>query len=152
MGCLEQGYDAFAEVVEVTRQRYRVQLVSEEGTPRVPELEAIVEFLIGMSTGEVEKGGSRAARSKDWYASALWEKSQAEMFMREEQKGKYGWGAHKDSPYRLARIEQYVTGLRQWLTEQLSSTRCTTAGSTRRWRTCGRRLGAGGSRRTCRRG
>ena len=30
----EQGYDAFAEVVEMTPQRYRVQLISEEGTPR----------------------------------------------------------------------------------------------------------------------
>ena len=33
--------------------------------------------------------------------------------------GVYGWGRDKDKPYRLGRIEQTVSALRQWLTEQL---------------------------------
>ena len=44
--------------------------------PRVPTLPAIIEFLIGMSTGDVEKGGSREARDKEWYASPAWGLSQ----------------------------------------------------------------------------
>ena len=39
--------------------------------------------------------------------------------MPEEKKGKFGWGKHKDVPYGLARVEQHVTALRQWLQEQL---------------------------------
>ena len=118
------------------------------GVPRVPSLESVIEFLIGMSTGDVEKGGSREARDKDcacdgllsnawvlarcstdvslgssrvweWYASPAWGKSQAEMLMPEDKKGKYGWGAYKDLPFRLGRIEQHVTARRQWLQEQL---------------------------------
>ena len=101
-----QGYEQWAHVVEVEPQRYRLELLADEGTPRVPTVEAVVEFLIGMSTGDVEKGGSREARSRDWYATPLWGKSQAEMFMREELKGsrarlatvrtrttRTGWGA-----------------------------------------------------------
>ena len=116
---VEQGYEAFAHVVEVSDKRYHLELLSDDGVPRVPSLEAVLEFLIGMSTGEVEKGGSREARGKAWYASPLWGKSQAELCMPEEKKGVYGWGAFKDLPYRLGRIEQHVTALRQWLQEEL---------------------------------
>ena len=35
------------------------------------------------------------------------------------EKGKYGWGPYKELPFRLGRIEQHVTALRQWLQEQL---------------------------------
>jgi hypothetical protein len=52
---------------------------------------------------------------KDWYASPAWGKSQAELLMPEDKKGKYGWGTHKDLPFRLGRIEQHATALRQWL-------------------------------------
>ena len=58
----KQGYEPFAEVVTVSEGRYRLDLLSDDGTPRVPCLESVIEFLIGMSTGEVEKGGSREAR------------------------------------------------------------------------------------------
>ena len=34
-------------------------------------------------------------------------------------KGKYGWGAHKDTPFRLGRIGQHLSALRHWLQEQL---------------------------------
>ena len=34
-------------------------------------------------------------------------------------KGKYGWGAFKDKPYRLGRVQQHVTAMRKWLQEQL---------------------------------
>ena len=51
------------------------------GVPRVPQMEAVIEFLIGMSTGAVEKGGDRAARDTDVYGSPMWGKTQAEMFM-----------------------------------------------------------------------
>ena len=44
-------------------------------------MEAVIEFLIGMSTGAVEKGGDRAARDTDVYGSPMWGKTQAEMFM-----------------------------------------------------------------------
>ena len=77
-----------------TRVRSRVRVWQ----PRVPSVEAVIEFLIGMTTGDVEKGGSRSARDKDWYASPMWGKSQAEMLMPEDKKGKYGWGAFKDLP------------------------------------------------------
>ena len=51
--------------MEVSEKRYRVELLSDDGVPRVPSLESVIEFLIGMSTGDVEKGGSREARDKD---------------------------------------------------------------------------------------
>ena len=71
----EQGYEAFAEVVEVAPKRFELKLLIEaDGSPRMPSVESIVDFLIGMSTGEVEKGGSRSARDKEWYASNLWGK------------------------------------------------------------------------------
>ena len=82
-------------------------------------VEAIVDFLMGMSTGDVEKGGSRSAREKEWYASNLWGRSQAEICMPLEKKGKYGWGAYKDEPFRLGRIGQHLSALRHWLQEQL---------------------------------
>ena len=56
---VEQGYDAFCEVVEVSKSRYRVQLLSIDGVPQVPSLEAVIEFMIGFTTGDVEKGVSR---------------------------------------------------------------------------------------------
>lgn len=59
---VEHEYDAFCHVVEVEDKRYRVELLADDGVPRVPELTGIVEFLIGMTTGDVEKGGSREAR------------------------------------------------------------------------------------------
>ena len=68
--------------------------------------------------------GSQVVRcgrtDKDWYASPLWGKSQAELLMPEDKKGKYGWGAFKDLPYRLGIIEQHVTALRQWLQARAS--------------------------------
>ena len=61
----EQGYEAFAEVVEVAPKRFELKLLIEaDGSPRMPSVESIVDFLIGMSTGEVEKGGSRSARAR----------------------------------------------------------------------------------------
>eukprot|EP00966_Prymnesium_polylepis_P113624 2627112-Prymnesium_polylepis.1 len=120
MWMVEQGYEAFCRVVEVTPQRYKVELIADEGgVPRTPEVEAVVEFLTGMAEGDVLKGGSREAREKDWYASSLWGRSQAEQLMPLAKQGKYGWGAHKDKPFRLGRIEQHVTALRQWLKEKL---------------------------------
>ena len=147
---VEQKYEPFCHVVEVSAKRYCVELLADDGEvrllrvhvaracgvagcgalqcrctrvrsrvrvwqPRVPSVEAVIEFLIGMTTGDVEKGGSRSARDKDWYASLMWGKSQAEMLMPEDKKGKYGWGKFKDLPYRLGIIEQHVTALRQWL-------------------------------------
>ena len=47
----EQGYEPFAEVVEVSPKRYRLELLEDDGVPRVPLLEAVVEFLVGMTTG-----------------------------------------------------------------------------------------------------
>ena len=116
---VSEGYEPFAIVVEVEKKRYRLDLLSDDGVPRVPSLEGVIEFMIGMSTGDVEKGGSREARSKDWYASQLWGKSQAELSMPMDKKGKYGWGVDKDLPYRLDAIKSHVTALRQWLQEQL---------------------------------
>ena len=130
---VEQDYEPFCHVVEVSAKRYCVELLADDGEvrlwrvhvaracgvavcgvrsadvhvcvhacvawqPRVPSVEAVIEFLIGMTTGDVEKGGSRSARDKDWYASPMWGKSQAEMLMPEDKKGKYGWGAFKDLP------------------------------------------------------
>lgn len=39
--------------------------------------------------------------------------------MPQEKKGKYGWGAYKDEPFRLGRIGQHLSALRHWLQEQL---------------------------------
>ena len=86
---VEQGYAAFCEVVEESETRYTVKLLAVDGVPQVPSLEAVIEFMIGFTTGEVEKGGSRAAREQDWYASPLWGKSQAEMCMPLAKKGKF---------------------------------------------------------------
>ena len=116
---VEQGYAAFCEVVEESETRYTVKLLAVDGVPQVPSLEAVIEFMIGFTTGEVEKGGSRVAREKDWYASPCWGKSQAEMCMPLAKKGKFGWGPHKNLPFRLGIIEQHVSALRQWLQEQL---------------------------------
>ena len=110
---VHQGYEAFAEVVEESDKRYRLKLLSDDDVPRVPCVEGVIEFLIAMSTGDVDKGGDRAARNKDWYASPLWGKSQAELCMPLPKKGKYGWGPFKDLPYRLGCIETHVTALRQ---------------------------------------
>ena len=78
---VEQEYEPFAHTVEVAPGRYRVELLQDAGVPRVPQMEAVIEFLIGMSTGAVEKGGDRAARDTDVYGSPMWGKTQAEMFM-----------------------------------------------------------------------
>ena len=59
-------WDAFKCGVRVARQ------------PRVPSVEAMIEFLIGMMTGDVEKGGSQTARDKDWYASPMLKNSEME--------------------------------------------------------------------------
>ena len=75
---VDQGYKAFAHVVEVTQKRYRLELQTVTGKPQVPRLEAIIESMMGMANGDVEKGGSRAAREKDWCASPLWGRSQAD--------------------------------------------------------------------------
>ena len=92
------GYEPFAEIVEVEPQRYKLQLLADDGVPRVPEEDAIIEFFIGMKTGEVEKGGSRALRDTDVYASPMWGKTQAQMFMPADKKGVRGWGAKHTVP------------------------------------------------------
>ena len=74
---VEQEYEPFVRTIEVSPGRYQLELLSDDGVPRVPTLEAVIEFLIGMSTGEVEKGGDRDARDTDVYASPLWGKTQA---------------------------------------------------------------------------
>ena len=112
---VEQDYMPFARTVEVSSGRYRLELIQVDGVPRVPSIEAVIEFLIGMSTGDVEKGGDRKARDSELYASPMWGLTQAEMQMPEAKKGKYGWGPYKELPFRLGRIEQHVTALRQWL-------------------------------------
>ena len=150
---VEQEHDPFCHVVEVSPQRYRVELLADDGAvrstnrawcarrdtkrvhgvcmarqPRVPSVEAVIEFLIGMTTGDVEKGGSRVARDKDWYASPMQGKTQAELCMPEDKKGKYGWGPFKDLPYRLGIIEQHATALRQWLQVRGRAELCCTRG------------------------
>ena len=92
---VEQGYQPFCHVVEVSVKRYQLELLADAGIPRVPSPELIIEFVMGMTQGDVEKGGSREARGKDWYASPLWGKSQAEMCMPLDKKGVYGWGPFK---------------------------------------------------------
>lgn len=77
----EQGYEPFAHVVEVTPQRYQLEVLTDDGVPRTPELEGIIEFLNGMASGEVLKGGNRAARDTNWYASSCWGRAQAEQLM-----------------------------------------------------------------------
>ena len=62
---VEQGYEPFGHVVEVAEKRYRLELLADDGVPRVPSLEALIEFLIGMTTGDVEKGGSREASEEE---------------------------------------------------------------------------------------
>jgi hypothetical protein len=80
---VEHGYEPFAEVVEASTKRYKLQLLANEcGVPCTPTVEGVVDFLMGMSDGDVDKGGSRSARAKDWYASPLWGKSQADKNMR----------------------------------------------------------------------
>jgi hypothetical protein len=116
---VEQGYEAFIHVVEVSPHRYELQLLADEGVPRTPAVDGVIEFLVGMKYGDVDKGGSREARGKEWYASIFWGRSQAEVCMPLDKKGKYGWGPHKDKPFRLGRVEQHVTALRQWLREKL---------------------------------
>ena len=72
---VKQGYETFWEVVEVSPKRYSLELCVRRGRPCVPKLKAVIEFLIGMSTGDVLKGGDRDARHKDWYASPMWGKT-----------------------------------------------------------------------------
>ena len=55
MDVVKEGYEPFCQVVEVTPKRFEVQLLVDDGVPRTPALQAIVEFLMGMTTGEVEK-------------------------------------------------------------------------------------------------
>eukprot|EP00966_Prymnesium_polylepis_P185913 4309346-Prymnesium_polylepis.2 len=122
MWMTEQGYEPLCHVVEVTPKRYRVELLTDElGAPITSEVEAVVEFLSGMASGKVLKGGSREARDKDWYASSLWGRSQAVQLMPLDKQGKYGWGKYKDEPFGLQLIKQHVTALRQWLKEQLQT-------------------------------
>ena len=74
---VEQEYEPFARTVEVSPGRYQLELISDDGVPRVPMLEAVIEFMLGMSTGEVQKGGDREARDTEVYASPMWGKTQA---------------------------------------------------------------------------
>ena len=77
----ENDYEHWCKVVEVSEKRYRLELLVDENIPRVPPVEGVLEYLIGMTSGAVLKGGSRAARAKDWYGSTLHGKSQAEIAM-----------------------------------------------------------------------
>ena len=49
---VEQEYEPFARTVEVSPGRYQLELISDNGVPRVPMLEAVIEFMMGMSTAE----------------------------------------------------------------------------------------------------
>ena len=91
------------------------------GLPRVFAVEAWIEFCIGMMTGDVEKGGCRELRANtELYATALHGRSQAEVQMPLEKKGKFGWGPYKDDPFKLQSIQQYATALRIWVKEELA--------------------------------
>ena len=86
--------------------------------PRVLMVSAWIEFCMGMMTGEVEKGGCRELRANtELYATALLGRSQAEVQMPLEKKGKFGWGPYKDDPFKLQSIQQYATALRIWVKE-----------------------------------
>ena len=54
---VEQEYTPFCRVAEVSPKRYRVEVLADDGVPRVPSVEAVIEFFIGVTTGDVEKGG-----------------------------------------------------------------------------------------------
>ena len=45
---VEQGHESFCEVLEVSPSHYRVQLLSVDGVPQVPSLEAVVEFWVNL--------------------------------------------------------------------------------------------------------
>ena len=62
---VEQGYDAFAEVVEVTPHRYELKILADDGVPRTREVDGLIEFFVGMERGDVEKGGCRKTRSQE---------------------------------------------------------------------------------------
>ena len=43
---VEQEYTPFCRVVEVSPKRYRVEVLADDGVPRVPSVEAVIEFFI----------------------------------------------------------------------------------------------------------
>ena len=117
----KQGYPSFCKVVmENGLARLEIIVDAVTGLPRVFAVEAWIEFCIGMMTGDVEKGGCRELRANtELYATALHGRSQAEVQMPLEKKGKFGWGPYKDDPFKLQSIQQYATALRIWVKEEL---------------------------------
>ena len=103
----KQGYPSFCKVVmENGLAKLEIIVDAVTGLPRVFAVEAWIEFCIGMMTGDVEKGGCRELRANtELYATALLGRSQAEVQMPLEKKGKFGWGPYKDDPFKLQRPE-----------------------------------------------
>ena len=40
---VEQDFDPFVRIVEVSSGRYQLELISDDGVPRVPMLEAVID-------------------------------------------------------------------------------------------------------------
>eukprot|EP00966_Prymnesium_polylepis_P102816 2381899-Prymnesium_polylepis.1 len=67
-----------------------------------------------MAKGDKErcpKGGWPEYRNGEWYKQVLGQDQGDRM---EENEGRYGYGAHKDTKYRYTTIEQKLSGVRKW--------------------------------------
>lgn len=122
----KQGYPSFCKVVmENGLAKLEIIVDAVTGLPRVFAVEAWIEFCIGMMTGDVEKGGCRELRANtELYATALHGRSQAEVQMPLEKKGKFGWGPYKDDPFKLQSIQQYATHLAEGGAAPVARRRC----------------------------
>jgi len=111
-------YDSFCSWVEVSPGRFELQLIVDDGVPRTPTVASLLEFAFRQAAGDIDKGGRPEYRNGPQYRR-VFGKPQGTSQMPEAKRKKHGFGAYSNESMRFTTIEQYLTSIRQWLTEKL---------------------------------
>lgn len=111
-------YDSFCSWVEVSPGRFELQLIVDDGVPRTPTVASLLEFAFRQAAGDIDKGGRPEYRNGPQYRQ-VFGKPQGTSQMPEAKRKKHGFGAYSNESMRFTTIEQYLTAIRQWLTEKL---------------------------------
>ena len=111
------GHDAFAEWRQDEASNSSLHLIVENGVPKPPSAEAVCTWAYNYCIGNAKKGGRPEYRAQPQYGLRLGQTQ--DKFMPTSKEGKYGHGAFKNEPPRFTTIEQTLSGLRQWLKQQL---------------------------------
>ena len=111
-------YDSFCAWVEVSPGRFELHLIMDDGVPRAPTVASLLEFAFRQAAGDIDKGGRPEYRNGPQYRR-VFGKPQGTSQMPEAKRKKHGFGPYSNESMRFTTIEQYLTSIRQWLTEKL---------------------------------